>query len=163
MVWKLKKYKSGPSSWVAELAGAIGKGLMAGAAGTLAITLSQMIEMKITGRKPSEAPADAAEKILEVKPETEEDNHQFAQQIHWAYGTSWGVPRGILSLFGLKGLPATAIHFATIYSTALIMPSSLKVAPPLREWSAKEFVIDALHHAVYVVVAGLVFDAMSED
>ena len=37
MKWKLKKYKTEPSSWFAELAGAIGKGLMAGAAGTLAI------------------------------------------------------------------------------------------------------------------------------
>jgi hypothetical protein len=68
-----------------------------------------------------------------------------------------------MSLLGLKGLPATAIHFVTIYSTALIMPSSLKVAPPLKEWSAKEFVIDAFHHAIYAVAAGLVFDALSED
>ena len=73
------------------------------------------------------------------------------------------LPRGIMSLLGLKGLPATAIHFGTIYSTALIMPSSLKVAPPLKEWSAKEFAVDALHHAVYAVVAGLVFDALSDD
>jgi hypothetical protein len=163
MKFKIRRYKNQPGFWFAELAGAIGKGLMAGAAGTLAITLSQMIEMKITGRKPSEAPADAAEKVLEVKPETEEDKQQFSQQIHWAYGTSWGIPRGILSLIGLKGLPATAIHFATIYSTALIMPAQLKVVPPLKEWNVKEFVVDALHHAVYAIAAGLVYDAMSAD
>lgn len=160
---KIKKYKTQPGFVFAEVAGAIGKGLMAGAAGTLAITLSQMIEMKITKRKPSEAPAEAAEKVLDVKPATEEDKQKFSQEVHWAYGTSWGVTRGILSLLGLKGLPATAVHFATIYSTALVMPSSLKVAPPLKEWSAKEFAVDALHHAVYAVVAGLVFDALSED
>ena len=163
MQWKLKKYKTEPGFWLSEFASAIGKGLIAGAAGTLAITLSQMIEMKITKRKPSTTPADAAQKVLEVKPETEEDKQQFSQQVHWAYGTSWGIPRGIMYLFGLKGLPATAIHFATIYSTALIMPTSLKVVPPLKEWSTKEFLIDALHHAVYAVAAGLIFDAMSED
>ncbi len=162
MKWKLKKYENEPSSWFAELAGALGKGLMAGAAGTLAITLSQMIEMKITKRKPSTEPADAAQKVLEVKPETEENKQQFSQQIHWAYGTSWGVPRGLLSLMGLKGLPATAIHFATVYSTALIMPVELKVAPPLKEWTAKQFVMHAFHHAVYAVAAGLVFDAINE-
>ena len=59
-MYKIKNYKSEPGYWFAEVAGAIGKGLMAGAAGTLAITLSQMIEMKITKRKPSTAPADAA-------------------------------------------------------------------------------------------------------
>jgi hypothetical protein len=159
---KVKRYKSKPGYAFSEVAGAIGKGLMAGAAGTLAITISQMIEMKITKRKQSTAPADAAQKVLEVKPETEEDKQQFSQQIHWAYGTSWGLSRGIMSLLGLKGLPATAIHFATIYSTALIMPSSLKVAPPLKEWSAKEFLVDALHHAVYAITAGLVFDALNE-
>jgi len=162
-MFKIKKYKSEPGYWFAEVAGAIGKGLMAGAAGTLAITLSQMIEMKITKRKPSSEPADAAQKVLEVKPETEEDKQQFSQQIHWAYGTSWGVTRGIIGLLGLKGLPATALHFATIYSTALIMPTQLNVAPPLKEWSAKEFAVDALHHMVYTVAAGLVFDALSDD
>ena len=159
---KFKKYNSEPGFVFAEIASAIGKGLIAGAAGTLAITLSQMIEMKITKRKPSAAPAEAAEKVLDIQPETEEDKQSFSQMVHWSYGTSWGIPRSVLSLLGLSGLPATAIHFATIYSTALIMPSSLKVAPPLKEWSAKEFVIDALHHAVYAIAAGFVFDAMSE-
>ncbi len=162
MKLKLKKYKSEPGFWFAEFAEAVGKGLMAGAAGTLAITVSQMIEMKITKRKPSSEPADAAEKVLDIKPETEGNRQKFSQEVHWAYGTSWGLTRGILGMLGLKGLPATAIHFATIYSTALIMPTELEVAPPLKEWSAKEFAVDALHHAVYAVVAGLVYDALSE-
>ena len=121
-----------------------------------------MIEMKLTKRKLSEAPPEAAEKVLEVKPETEEDKQQFSQMVHWVYGSSWGLMRSVLYLFGLSGLPAISIHFATIYSTALIMPSSLKVAPPLKEWSAKEFITGALHHAVYAIAAGLVFDTMSE-
>ena len=161
-MFKIKRYKNETDFVLVKIASAIGKGLIAGAAGTLAITLSQMIEMKITKRNPSTAPADAAEKVLEVKPETEEDKQQFSKQIHWAYGTSWGITRSVLSLLGLRGLPATTIHFATIYSTALIMPTSLKVAPPLKEWNAQEFIIDALHHAVYAIAAGLVFDTMSE-
>ena len=160
---KLKKYKNKPGYALSEFAGSIGKGLIAGAAGTIAITISQMIEMKITKRKPSSEPADAAEKVLDVKPETPEDKQKFSKEVHWAYGSAWGIPRGVLGLFGLKGLPATAIHFATVYSTALIMPTQLKVAPPLKEWTPKEFAVDALHHAMYAVVAGLVYDAMSGD
>ncbi len=158
-----KKHINDPGLILGHIASEVGKGLMAGAAGTLAITLSQMIEMKITKRKPSDEPADAAEKVLDIKPETPEDKKKFSQEVHWAYGTSWGVTRGILSLLGLKGLSATAIHFATIYSTALVMPTKLKVAPPLKQWTVKELAIDAMHHAVYVVVAGLVFDALGED
>lgn len=155
------KHKNKTASLLEAFASAIGKGLIAGAAGTAAITLSQMIEMKITKRKPSNEPADAAEKALDIKPETPEDKEKFSQEVHWTYGTVWGIPRGIMSLFGLKGLPATTIHFATIYASALIVPAQLKVAPPVNEWSAKEILIDALHHAVYAVAAGLVYDAMN--
>jgi hypothetical protein len=35
---------------LAKVSGVLGKGLIAGFAGTAAITLSQMIEMQITGR-----------------------------------------------------------------------------------------------------------------
>ena len=148
---------------IGKIAGETGKGLLAGAAGTLAITLSQMIEMKITKRKPSDAPAEAAEKVLDLQPETKEEKKKLSQEVHWAYGTLWGLSRSVMSLIGLKGIPATAIHFGTIYSAALIVPSSLSVAPPLKEWKAKEFMIDALHHAVYAVAAGLVFDALHND
>ncbi len=75
-----------------------------------------------------------------------------------------GLPRSIMGLFGLKGLPATAaLHFAINKLQVLAVPTSLKVAPPLKEWSVKEFAVDALHHAVYAIAAGLVYDALSDD
>jgi hypothetical protein len=43
------------------------------------------------------------------------------------------------------------------------MPASLNVAPPLKEWSAKDKAIDSLHQARYAVTSGLVFDALSEE
>lgn len=42
---------------LSEVGGVIGCGLIAGFAGTVAITISQMIEMKITNRSMSDAPA----------------------------------------------------------------------------------------------------------
>jgi hypothetical protein len=52
-----------------EVAAAIGKGLVAGAAGTAAMTVSSALEMKARGRKPSSAPAEAATEAL-VSPDT---------------------------------------------------------------------------------------------
>ncbi len=54
--------KTHESTVPGRLGTAIGKGLIAELAGTLAMTLSQMIEMKTTKRKPSTAPADAVKK-----------------------------------------------------------------------------------------------------
>src|SRR5947209_8315297 len=113
-----------------ELGGAIGKGLLAGLVATAAITLSQMIEMRITKRKPSEAPVKVAGEVTEVKPpDTEEAKEKLSQEIHWAYGTSWGIARGLIGLTGLRGLPAIAAHFAAIWGTALIMLQSERLLP----------------------------------
>lgn len=56
------------STTFADLARSIGKGLFAGMAGTAAMTISSTVETKLRGRKPSDAPAEAAAKVLGVSP-----------------------------------------------------------------------------------------------
>lgn len=50
------------------LGSAIGRGLLAGIAGTAAITAAQNLDMKLSGRKPSDAPAVVEGKVLGVEP-----------------------------------------------------------------------------------------------
>src|ERR1700748_2738084 len=132
---------------IGELGSAIGKGLLAGLAGTAAITISQMIEMSITKRKASEAPVKVAEKVTGVKPSTKQDKEKVAQEIHWAYGTSWGSARGLIGLAGLDGLPAVAVHFAAIWGTSLFMLPAYKAGPKITEEDAKTIAIDVMHHS----------------
>jgi hypothetical protein len=66
-----------------DLAADVGKGLFAGAAGTAAMTVSSTLEMKIRGRPPSSAPADAAAKVLGVEPRGEKEQARFSNLIHW--------------------------------------------------------------------------------
>jgi hypothetical protein len=143
-----------------ELGTALGVGILAGAAGTAAITLSQMIEMSITDRDASDTPTKAVSKVLHVKPVRKEKKPTVTQEIHWTYGTSWGVGRGLLSYAGLHGLPASLAHFGAVWGAELIMMPSLDLAPPVTEQKPKNVAIDAMHHAVYALVAGLVFDAI---
>lgn len=143
-----------------ELGSAIGKGIIAGLAGTAAITLSQLIEMKITKREPSEAPLKVIKETVDIEPANEEQKEKVSQEIHWAYGTSWGIARGLISLTGLKGLPAAAVHFAAIWGTALVMLPKYDAGPSVNEESPKAIAIDALHHAVYATAAGFAFDAL---
>lgn len=141
---------------------AIGIGIIAGIVGTAAITLSQMIEMKIDGREPSDAPVKAVGKTLNVAPTAENKKETLSQEIHWTYGTSWGIARGLIALTGLKGLPASLLHFAAIWGTELLMLPALKLAPQVTEEKPKEIAVDALHHAVYAAATGLAFDAMAK-
>jgi len=143
-----------------ELGNAIGKGLLAGLAGTAAITISQMIEMRITKRKPGEASIKVAEQVTDVKPSTDESKAKVSQEIHWVYGTSWGIARGLIGCTGLRGLPAIAAHFAAIWTTALVLLPAFKAGPKVTEEDAKIIAIDVMHHAVYATAAGLAYDAL---
>jgi ATP-dependent protease HslVU (ClpYQ) peptidase subunit len=146
-----------------ELGLALGVGVLAGLAGTTAITLSQLIEMRLTNRPPSKAPVKAVSKVLDMKPTKKRKKEKVAQEIHWTYGTAWGMARGLITLTGLKGWPATLAHFAAITSTAMTLLPKLEIAPPVTEQDPKTIAIDTLHHAVYAVAAGLAYDAITQE
>jgi hypothetical protein len=143
-----------------QVAAAVGTGLAAGLAGTADMTLSSTIEMKIRGRAGSSAPAQAAGKVLGVKPEGERENKRFATLVHWGYGTGWGAARGILSVLGLPAPAATAAHAALVWGTEQVTLPALGVAPPASQWGAKELAIDAWHHLVYAGSAGAAYELL---
>ena len=143
-----------------ELGSAIGKGLLAGLAATAAMTISQMIEMNITKRQPSEATLKVVGEVAGAEPKNEEDKTKLSQEIHWTYGTVWGVTRGLISLTGLKGISATLLHFGAVWGTSMVMLPKFDAAPPVTEEEPKDIVVDGLHHLVYAITAGIVFDAL---
>ena len=116
------------------------------------------IEMRLRGREPSSAPAEAAGKVLGVTPADESGRARFSNVVHWGYGTSWGVARGILDAAGIRGMKGTAAHFAAIWGGALVMLPSLGVTPPPWKWVAKEVAIDGFHHAVYAIATGAAYE-----
>ncbi|MBA2465883.1 MAG: hypothetical protein H0V42_13080 [Nocardioidaceae bacterium] len=143
-----------------DTAAAVGKGLFAGAAGTVAMTISSTLEAKLRDRGSSSAPADAAGKVLGVQPRNPEGQTRFSNVVHWSYGTSWGAFRGLLHAAGVDGFRATGMHFAAIWGGAQVMLPALDVAPPPWESAPEEIAIDAFHHAVYVVATGVAFAAL---
>lgn len=139
----------------------IGKGLVAGLVGTVAMTMSSTIEQRVRGREASTAPARAAEKVLGIESfESEGAEQRFSTLVHWGYGTGWGVVRGLLRTFGLPPVAATAGHYAAVWGGAAVTLPMLDVAPPITLWGRREVAIDAWHHAVYAVAAGVAYDLL---
>lgn len=145
---------------IGDTASAIGRGLFAGAVGTAAMTVSSTAEAKLRDRASSSAPADAAGKVLGVKPTDEAGEARFSTVVHWSYGTSWGAVRGLLDAAGLDGSRATAVHFAAIWGGAQVMLPALDVAPPPWKSPPLEIAIDAWHHTVYAVITSLAYTAL---
>ena len=144
------------------VANSIGKGLVAGFAGTAAMTVSSTLEAKLRGRAASSAPARATAKMLGIK-EFEDDvaKARFNDLSHWGYGTSWGVLRGLLGATGMPSKAATAAHGAAIYGAAQVTLPALEIAPPSVFWGRQEVAIDAFHHAVYAAATGIAYELIS--
>jgi hypothetical protein len=147
---------------VDTLAGAIGRGLVAGVAGTAAMTISSTLEAKLRGRAPSSAPARATAKVLGIKEFDSELAHaRFNDLSHWGYGTGWGVLRGLLGATGMSPKAATIAHGAAIYGAAQVTLPALEIAPPAIFWGREEIAIDAFHHAVYAAATGLAYQLVA--
>jgi hypothetical protein len=144
-----------------KLAGSIGKGLVAGFAGTAAMTISSTLEAKLRGRAPSSAPARATAKVLGISSfEDSIAQARFNDLSHWGYGTGWGVLRGLLDAVGLPPSTATAAHGAAVWGSAQVTLPALDVAPPAIFWPKQEIAIDAFHHAVYALATGLAYELL---
>ncbi len=135
----------------ADVAGAIGKGLFAGAAGTALMTISSTIEAKLTDRGSSSAPADAAGKVLGVQPRDEKGQARFSNAVHWGYGTGWGAVRGLIALADPSPPAAVAVHWAAVWGSSLVMLPALDVAPAPWKQPPSGIATDAFHHMVYAV------------
>ncbi|MFD2515148.1 hypothetical protein ACFSRY_14845 [Pontibacter locisalis] len=155
-------YEEEAISTTSRVAGAIGKGLVAGLIGTAVMTIAQMIEMQISGRESSDTPYKAVKKIFGVKAESEEDKETITNLTHIAYGTLWGVPRALLAEFGAGGVAGTITHFGAVWGTEITMLPSLDIMKPVTEWKPKGISEDVLFHGIYALTTGLVADALVE-
>ena len=144
-----------------RIADGIGKGVLAGVAGTAAMTASSTLEAKLRGRPFSTAPAKAAARALGI--ETFDDGEayaRFSNVVHWGYGTGWGVARGLLRAIGVGPRLATGAHFAALWGSALYSLPKYEVAPPVTEWAAEDVAVAVFHHLVYVGAAAVAFELL---
>ena len=143
----------------AEMGSAIGRGLLAGIAGTAAMTVSSTLEAKLRGRPFSHAPADATAKALGIRSFVSDRAYdRFSTLSHWGYGTGWGVVRGLLRAAGLRPAAATAAHGAAVWGNAQVALPALEVAPPAWMWPREEVAIDLFHHAIYALATGVAYE-----
>lgn len=138
--------------------GEIVRGLLAGLAGTAAMSLSQRIEMKLNGRKPSATPAEALCLLLGFETRTEAQEQRLAEEAHWAYGTMWGLGHSVT-----RPIPEparTLVYLAGIWGAGVALLSAARLAPPPTRWRSESLLSDLAHHAVYAGVGSLAYHAL---
>ncbi len=140
---------------IERVAAAVGEGLFAGMVGTAAMSASSALEAKLRDREGSTAPLDAAAKVLGFQPIGETERARLSTMVHWAYGTLWGAPRGVLAVAGIAAPVATLVHLGAVWGGEVTMLPRLGVAPPITEMAPPEVAIDVWHHLVYATATAL--------
>lgn len=143
-----------------SLGATVGRGMAAGLAGTVVMTAFQkLVEMPLTGRGDSYAPADLAEKLLPLPEKRGGERNVRNYVTHFALGAGWGVARGFVGRAGLSGQPAVAAVFGIMYPGDIAIVAGLGLDRPT-EWSARDWAIDGVDKFVLALAAGLAYERL---
>lgn len=136
----------------------VGRGILAGLGGTVVMTAFQkLVEMPLTGRDDSNAPAEFAEKALSIHPGSARSKKRLNYATHLALGTLWGAAYGIAAQKGLRGQQAVAAVFATVYTGDVVLNTALGLYQP-SSWSSRDWAIDIVDKLVQAEATGVIFD-----
>ncbi|MDQ3708050.1 MAG: hypothetical protein M3387_01870 [Actinomycetota bacterium] len=146
-----------------SLSSSISHGIVSGVAGTVVMTAFQkFIEMPLSGRGESDAPARFAEKVLRIKTKDPTSHRQLNYVTHFSLGAMWGTAFAIAGRKGLRGQQAVNIVFATVYTGDVLLNTALGLYKPAN-WSSQEFVVDVIDKYVQAQATGAVFDHIRQD
>ena len=134
------------------------RGIVAGFSGTVVMTAFQkFVEMPLTKRGDSYAPANFAEKVAPVQTGSHAGRRRLNWAVHFALGAMWGAAYGVAAARGLRGQKAVNAVFGVVYAGDVALNTALGLYRPL-QWSTKDTLIDLVDKYVQAQGTGAVFD-----
>jgi hypothetical protein len=154
---------------------ALAAGVIAGAAGTVALDVVTYLDMTVRGRPPSDMPAKAAERIatlagMSLGSDKGADNRREGLGALLGYatglgvGAAYGIVRGVVGrgVAGRRILPVvTAVGLGATAMAASDVPMTVLGLTDPRSWSATDWLADVVPHLAYGAAAALTFDAVT--
>lgn len=135
-------------------------GVLAGLAGTAAMTLAEKIEQQVTQRPNSYVPAHTLERTLGMAERTDDQRLGLNWSMHWGQGISLGVVRGIIAERGYRGPVGSFLFMNLRLLCDQTQENATGVGAPPWSWPADEQAIDLLHKAIYAFATGAVADGL---
>ena len=138
------------------------RGAAAGLAGGAAMTAFQtLVEMPLTGRGTSYAPANLVTRLTGTRP-----RGRARDRLNWVahvgVGAGWGAAHAALAeRAGLRGQVAVGAAFGLLYAGDVVANTALGLYAP-REWSARDWAIDVTNKLVLAEAVGLAYDALRD-
>jgi hypothetical protein len=138
----------------------IGKGLVAGAAGGIVMTIGEKLEQRLTKRPNSFVPAHTLERLLGLPRKPDAERHGLNLLMHFGQGMLAGVVRAALAERGVRGPFAAFMFLGMRLALDQTLENATGVGAPPWTWEPKEQVVDLLHKAVFAVATSVVADRL---
>ncbi|MEY8041599.1 hypothetical protein [Saccharopolyspora cebuensis] len=138
---------------------ALGEGLVAGAAGAVAMTIGEKIEQRITGRPSSHVPGRTAQRAMGVRERRRPRAGNWA--MHYGQAVLLGPLRSVMAHAGLRGPWASAQFTVVRLTNDQILENATGIGAPPETWPRAELAVDLMHKAVYAFAAGVVADRLA--
>jgi hypothetical protein len=153
-----------PSSNLSPI-GAVARGLTSAAIGTAAMTAAQTAYYKATGTESSSTPGEVGKRIVEGVLQRESpppESPVLNQGMHWLYGTSWGLPFGLLAGSRRSGsLVREGVALAIgVWGASRTEMTAMQIAPPPWQDPPKTLATDVGFHLVYGLAAAATFEIL---
>lgn len=146
-----------------EIPEAVGLGLASGAIGTVALTLAEKAEMKLTGREPSTVPGQVGAKLGGRDPEANPGLVKRLDPIvHWGHGIGLGAVRGLLDVAGLGPVAATLAFYPLVWGGDAALYRALGIAPAPWRWTRGELATDLFGKGVLAFVTSGAYILLDE-
>ncbi|MBA2566487.1 MAG: hypothetical protein ACR2IN_08380 [Thermoleophilaceae bacterium] len=130
------------------------------------MTAAQTAYYKATGSESSSTPAEVGKRVVEgvLGREVPDDRmNALNQGMHWAYGTSWGLPFGIAvgSSRSSDSVVSSGIALATLaWAAGRGELTAMKLAPPPWQDPPSSLAVDVGSHLVYGLATAAAFRAV---
>lgn len=133
-------------------------GAFAGVVGTVAMTIAQGAEYVLTDAEPSSSPAQVVDRLKRKTGQgrLKRRHRRVANQaMHWLYGTSWGIPYGVVAAH-TKVAPEVSgpVFGLLVWGAALVHEPALGLAEVPWKRSLESLGSEAFFHLVYGIGAG---------
>ncbi|MDQ3766262.1 MAG: hypothetical protein M3346_02845 [Actinomycetota bacterium] len=136
---------------------ALGWGLVAGLVGTMAQTVSQLIEQRFTHREDSTVTVQVGAMLLRPPLKTGEQASRLGLAVHWGHGIVMGAVRGLLGLTALGTVAASVLHYLIVWGGDVMLYVALGIAPMPWKWGGTALATDLFHKLVLSAVTSVVF------
>ena len=142
---------------------ALAIGLVAGTIGTVALTIAETADMKLTGRESSTVPGQVGARVVGRDPAVDQQLvERLNPVVHWVHGIALGAVRGLLDVVGLGAAVATIVFYALVWGGDAALYRALGIAPAPWRWSASELLTDLFGKGVYAVATSAAYIVLDQ-